>query len=316
MSIVIGVDAGGTRTVAVVADGERPLSRAEGPAGAVRPGRAMAAAGTIATAVRAALVQTGRVRGDVLVVGASGVGRDDERQALRDALRMEALAERLIVTTDIEIALAAAFGDRPGIVLLSGTGSFAVGRDDQGANHRQGGYGWRLGDEGSAYAVGEAALRAVGRAEDGRGPATALSLALRRQTRTASFNDLVRWSVAATPTEVAGLAAAVLETSTSGDEVASAILSTAAEALTQLVTGVRGRFPPGATVPVALAGGFLGQPAFRARVHGVLAGLPGLAVREGAVDPVFGALELGRGAAAAMATSDVPGSAEGRPVRR
>lgn len=316
MSIVVGVDAGGTRTVAVVADDDRSLARAEGPAGAVRPGRAMAAAGTIATAVRAALVQTGRVRGDVLVVGASGVGRDDERQALRDALRMESLAERLVVTTDIEIALVAAFGDNPGIVLLSGTGSFAVGRDGLGENHRQGGYGWRMGDEGSAYAVGEAALRAVGRAEDGRGPATSLSPALCRLTRSASFNDLVRWSVAATPTEVAGLAAAVLETSTSGDEVAKTILTNAADALARLVTGVRGVFPPGDAVPVALAGGFLSQPAFRAMVHDALAGLPGLDVREGAVDPVVGAIELARRAAAAVVASGLPGSGKARPVKK
>lgn len=298
MTIVVGVDAGGTRTVAVVADGDRPLARAEGPAGAVRPGRAMAAAGTIATAVRAALVQTGRVRGDVLVVGASGVGRDDERQALRDALRMEALAERLIVTTDIEIALVAAFGDGPGIVLLSGTGSFAVGRDSNGVQHRQGGYGWRMGDEGSAYAVGEAALRAVGRAEDGRGPGTALTLALRRQTRSASFNNLVRWSVAATPTEVAGLASAVVEAASAGDEVAGAIVSHAAETLATLVAGVPGVGSAGTPVPVALAGGFLAQPVFRAAVRKALERQPGTAPLDAPVDPVAGALALGLRAAA------------------
>jgi N-acetylglucosamine kinase-like BadF-type ATPase len=316
MSIVVGVDAGGTRTVAVVADDGRPLARAEGPSGAVRPGRAMAAAGTIATAVRAALVQTGRVRGDVLVVGASGVGRDDERQALRDALRMEALAERLVVTTDIEIALVAAFGEGPGIVLLAGTGSFAVGRDRNGVDHRQGGYGWRMGDERSAYAVGEAALRAVSRAEDGRGPATALSQALRQLTRSMSFNDLVRWSVAATPTEVASLAAAVLDTSASGDEVARGILSTAAEGLARLAAGVRGVFPPAEPVPVALAGGFLSQPGYRAVVSEALARLPGVAVRDGTIDPVTGALALARRPAPAAAATGPSGADAVGPVRR
>ena len=298
MSVVVGVDAGGTRTVAVVAEGDRRLSRAEGPAGAVRPGRAMAAAGTIATAVRAALVQTGRVRGDVLVVGASGVGRDDERQALREALRMEALAETLVVTTDIEIALVAAFGNGPGIVLLAGTGSFAVGRTADGSVRRQGGYGWRMGDEGSAYAVGEAALRAVGRAEDGRGPATAMAEALRKQTRCASLNDLVRWSVAATPTEVAGLATAVLAASEAGDPIATTILAEAADGLVGLVAGVQHGFPAGDRVPVALAGGLLAQPTYRAAVHRALNRLPGVEIQDGSVDPVAGALELGRRAAA------------------
>ena len=298
MSIVVGVDAGGTRTVAVVAEGERHLARAEGPAGAVRPGRAMAAAGTIATAVRAALVQTGRVRGDVLVVGASGVGREDELQALRDALRMEALAGQLVVTTDIEIALVAAFGDGPGIVLLAGTGSFAVARTADGSKRRQGGYGWRMGDEGSAYAVGEAALRAVALAEDGRGPATALAQAIRHQTRSSSFNDLVRWSVAATPTEVAALATAVLEASDAGDAIAAAILSEAAAALARLVAGLQRGLPDGATVPVALAGGLLAQPTYRAAVRKALDQLTGVVTTDRPVEPVEGALDIGRRTAA------------------
>jgi N-acetylglucosamine kinase-like BadF-type ATPase len=116
-----------------------------------------------------------------------------------------------------------------------------------------------MGDEGSAYAVGEA-LRAVGHAEDGRGPETGLSEGLRRETRSTSFNDLVRWSVAATPTEVAGLATAVLAASVAGDGVARTILAEGAEALVGLVAAVQHRFPAGAQVPVALAGGLLAQP--------------------------------------------------------
>jgi N-acetylglucosamine kinase-like BadF-type ATPase len=299
MSIVVGVDAGGTRTTAVVADGGRRLARAEGPAGAVRPGRAMAAAGTIAHVVRSALVQTGRVRADVLVVGASGVGRDDERQSLRDALRMEALADRLIVTTDIEIALVAAFGSGPGIVLLAGTGSFAVARGEDGSHRRQGGYGWRMGDEGSGYALGEAALRAVGQAQDGRGKATALTHALCRQTRSATFNDLVRWSVAATPTEVAGLAMSVLAIAEAGDSVAAGLVRDAAGSLARLVSGLLGDNAGRVPVPVALAGGLMAQPFWRAAVCRALEGIPGAAPVDAPVEPVSGALDLGRAAAEA-----------------
>ena len=296
MSIIVGVDAGGTRTTAVVAEGDRWLARAEGPAGAVRPGRAMAAAGTIATVVRSALVQTGRVRADVLTVGASGVGRDDERQALRAALRMEALADRLLITTDIEIALVAAFGDGPGIVLLSGTGSFAVARAADGTQRRQGGYGWRMGDEGSAYALGEAALRAAGQAEDGRSRATALTEALCRQTRSATFNDLVRWSVVATPTEVAGLSTSVLAAAEAGDDVALQLVTNAAGSLTRLVAGLLREYPADARVPVALAGGLLAQPSWRAAVRQALERIPGAVPVETPVEPVRGALRLGQAA--------------------
>jgi glucosamine kinase len=295
MTVVIGVDAGGTRTIAAVSEADRVLSRVEGAAGAVRPGRAMTAAGTIATTVRRALAPTGRLRGDVLVVGASGVGREDERQALRDALRMENLAERLIITTDIEIALVAAFGDGSGIVLLSGTGSFAVGRLADGTQRRQGGYGWQMGDEGSAYALGLAALRAVGQAHDGRAQATSLESALLAVTRARGFDDLIRWSVAAMPIEVAGLAAAVLQAADSGDAVAVALVARAVGDLAELVAALVRAFPGAEPVPVALAGGLLSQATFRSAVLDALTPLARLRVLADPLDPVEGALRLGRG---------------------
>ena len=79
------------------------------------------------------------------------------------------------VTTDIEIALTAAFGDGPGIVVVAGTGSVVLGRDPEGRMLRRGGYGWQMGDEGSGYAIGRAALGAVSRAHDGRSPETAIT---------------------------------------------------------------------------------------------------------------------------------------------
>ena len=128
------------------------------------PGRALASASTIVEVVRAALSDAGRLRGDVLVVGAAGAGREPERDELRTALRNENIASHVMVTTDIEVALAGAFADGPGIVVSAGTGSVAVGRDRKGARHRMGGYGWQMGDEGSGYAIGRASLGAVSRA--------------------------------------------------------------------------------------------------------------------------------------------------------
>lgn len=296
MTIILGVDAGGTRTVAAVARDTEVLARREGTAGAVRPGRAMAAANAIASTARQALHATGQLRAAVLVVGAAGVGRDEERHALRDALRLENLADRILVTTDIAIALRAALGTTPGMVLLAGTGSFAVAQRPDGTQVRQGGYGWRMGDEGSAYALGHAALRAVGRAEGGRGEATALTAALQRQTRSTRFDDLVRWSVVASPAEVAALAPAVLTAAESGDAVASELVREAAVALTSLARALRPTLPGPGTVPVALAGGMMGFASYRAAVLEELAQVPGLQVRETTVDPVQGALALARDA--------------------
>ena len=175
MPLLIGADVGGSKTAVGVSDGGEVLSRAEGPGAAVRPGRALASASIIAEVVRRALAQQGKLAGDLLVVGAAGAGRDPEREELRKALRGEGIADRVVVTTDIEIALAGAFEHGPGIVVSAGTGSIAVGRDRNGRRHRIGGYGWQMGDEGSGYGIGRAALGAVSRAHDGRSPATALT---------------------------------------------------------------------------------------------------------------------------------------------
>jgi N-acetylglucosamine kinase-like BadF-type ATPase len=294
MSDLIGVDAGGTKTVAAIQREGTEVARATGRGAAVQPGRAMSAAGAIAAAVREALGQAGLLRGDLLVVGAAGAGREEEQAALRDALRIEGLADRLKVTTDLEIALRAALGQEAGIVLLAGTGSVAVARLPDGALDRQGGYGWQMGDEGAGYALGREALRAAGRARDGRGPETGLLDAVLALTRSREFDDLVRWSVLAGPTEVASLAPAVLEQAAAGDRVAQDILERAARDLAAHVEALIPRFPKRGRVPVALGGGILEQTGLRALVVEALARLPRLVLREEPLDAVEGALALAR----------------------
>lgn len=295
--ILIGVDVGGTKTAAAVARGDEPLARADGPGAALRPGRALQSAATIAEVVRRGLATIGETHGAVLVVGAAGAGRRPERDELAHALRSEALAERVVVTTDIEIALVAAFGDGPGIVVSAGTGSIAVGRDAGGTLHRMGGYGWQMGDEGSGYAVGRAALGAVSRARDGRSPATPLQQRLLAATRSADFDDLVRWAATASPAEVAALAPSVLEVAAGGDVVARGIADYAARELSQLailllpLLAAAGAGP----VRVALAGGLLElDTALRRMVLQKLGDQEGLTLVDTPIDPALGALAMAR----------------------
>jgi N-acetylglucosamine kinase-like BadF-type ATPase len=292
MSIIIGVDAGGTKTTAAVSRDGKELARETGPAGTVRPGRVLASATAISTTVRLALSKINEVRGDRMVVGAAGVGREEERKALHAALRAEALAPQVRITTDIEIALQAAFGKAPGIVLLAGTGSFAIARHADGTIHRQGGYGWQMSDEGSGYWLGRAALQAVSRARDGRAPATELTAAVLRTARSNGFDELVRWSVTALPTEVAGVAAAVLEVARQGDQVAQALLRQSVEELAGLVVPLLPGFG-GKPPEVAIAGGLLDNEPLRSLAREALSS-KGVKMMEEILDPVSGALALAR----------------------
>jgi glucosamine kinase len=291
--ILIGADVGGTKTAAGVSDGERMMARAEGPGAAVRPGRALASAAVIAEVVRQALAGAGRLTGDVLYVGAAGAGREPERDELRKALRAENLATRVVVATDIEIALAAAFDEGPGIVVSAGTGSVAVGRDRAGKRHRIGGYGWQMGDEGSGYAVGRAALGAVSRAADGRSPRTALSERMLSVTRSEDFDALVRWAAGATPPEVAALAPHVLDVAARGDPLAQGIADYAARELTQLAICLLPMMEVEPPVGVAITGGLLSSDGpLRRSVLKRLQEEPRLTPAETEVDAVLGAVRL------------------------
>jgi N-acetylglucosamine kinase-like BadF-type ATPase len=292
-SIVVGVDAGGTKTTAVVGDGHTILGRADGPGGAIRPGRALIAASAIADTVRRALSASGQLQADALVIGAAGAGRDAEREELERALRSEQISRRVQVTTDIEVALAAAFGRGPGIVVSAGTGSIAIGRTGDGTLHRSGGYGWQMGDEGSGYAIGRAALSSLSRAADGRGPRTQLMQRIMTHLRVHDFDGLIAWAATATASEVSSLTPTVLEVAAEGDIVAQGIVDYAARELAQLVLSLLHHFPEAEPIQVAVTGGILApERALRTMVLDRLTEEQRLNVTKFSIEPALGALHL------------------------
>ncbi len=299
MTIVAGVDVGGTKTVAVVGMPDAVAGRGTGPGAAVRPGRALASVSPIAECVRQALAQAGVLRCKALVVGAAGAGHPTDRTELAQALRIEDLADQVRVTTDLEIAIVAAFGDEPGIVVASGTGSAAVARDRAGVIRRGGGYGWQMGDEGSGYAIGRAALGAVGWAHDGRGPATALAAALLAATRTRDYNALVRWAATAAPGAVASLALPVLEAAQADDPVAQGIVEAGTRDLVRLAESMLAHFEGDAPVAIALHGGMLraGMP-LRDALAAAIQANDRFALVDHPVEPAQGALTLAAALAA------------------
>ncbi len=293
MALLIGADVGGSKTAVGVSQGGEVLARSDGPGAAVRPGRTLASAAVIAEVVRRALAGAGRLSGDVLLVGAAGAGRDPERTELANALRADGLAARVEVTTDIDLALAGAFEAGPGIVVSAGTGSIAVGRDAKGARRRIGGYGWQMGDEGSGYAMGRAALGAVSRAHDGRSPRTLLTERVLAAARCADFDALVRWAASASPAEMASLAPHVLEVAAEGDPLAQGIADYAARELSQLVICLVPLLEAPPPIGVALTGGLLSEDRpLRRAVMTRLGEEPGLHPLEQPVDAVLGALRL------------------------
>jgi N-acetylglucosamine kinase-like BadF-type ATPase len=201
--LAVGVDAGGTSTVAAASQGGKPGSVVRGaPANPSSIGCERSAA-NIAATVREA---TGGEAPAALYVGAAGAGSAEVARRLETALR-EAFPETqyLTVTGDVECALRAAIPEGPGIVLIAGTGSVAYA--ENGAKRvRAGGYGYLAGDEGSAFAIGFAAVKLLARTYDGRAHADETT-ALAARALDCSDRDSLLAALYAAPIEVAKIAA-------------------------------------------------------------------------------------------------------------
>ncbi len=296
-NIVIGVDGGGSRTRVVVADESgKELANVEGGPSAVRPGEADASGETIATLVREALAscEMSETVPKVLCVGVAGVGRELERDALWQALITREVAEDVVVHPDAMVALDDAFGDGPGLLVISGTGSVGYGRGPAGAFARCGGWGPNCGDEGSGAWIGRRALSIVTAAHDGREPETTLTGAVLTATESNEVADLVGWAAAATPATLATLAPVVMQMAQGGDLRANSLVTLAVEELVlHARTLARQLFgDERATVPLALGGGLLSKGTLlrKRMVHRLKTAVPGAQVHEEDVVPVRGAV--------------------------
>jgi N-acetylglucosamine kinase-like BadF-type ATPase len=288
--ITLGADIGGTSARVVLFNDDTDRGRAEGPGAPMRSGDGDRLATTIAELARPLLLRGRAVRADALIVGASGAGREAERNELQVALERQRLAWRVVVTTDAELARASAFEGGPGVLLVGGTGSIAVSRDERGTPRRVGGLGWRMGDQGSAYWIGARALEAVGAMHDGLGTVTHLAEALCTAARVPGMAGLIQWSTTAKPTEVAALCPAVLACAATGDSVAGAVRDDAVAALVQLAVAAGG-----GRLPVAMSGGLLAPDRpLRERVATALELQHGATVSPRAIDPCRGAPFLAR----------------------
>lgn len=296
-AIIIGIDGGGSRTRAMVADEEgREIVTVEAGASAVRPGEAERSADVMAELVRDALASCDmtHVTPKVICVGVAGVGRDAEREALWQALVGREIADEVVVHTDAMIALDDAFGEGPGLLVVSGTGSVGYGRGPTGAFVRCGGWGPVCGDEGSGAWIGRRALSIVTASHDGREPETALTGGILTAAEVNEVSDLIRWAAAATPATLARLAPVVMSVAQAGDLRANSLVTLAVEELVlHARTLARQLFgDERAAVPLALGGGLLSKGTLLRKrlVHRLKTAVPGAVVREEEVVPVRGAV--------------------------
>jgi glucosamine kinase len=198
------------------------------------------------------------------------------------------------VHPDFSVALDDAFGEGPGVLLISGTGSVAFGRGPSGTIARCGGWGPVCGDEGSGAWIGRRALSVVTGAADGREPETALMGAVLTAAQVNEPRELIAWAAGATPAQLATLAPVVSSVADSGDLRANAIISLAVEELVVHVRALARQLfgDERAATPVAFTGGMLTKgTTLRKRLeHRLRSAVPGAQIQPHEVNPARGAV--------------------------
>ncbi|MEO5510878.1 MAG: BadF/BadG/BcrA/BcrD ATPase family protein [Longimicrobiales bacterium] len=298
LDIWVGIDGGGTGTTAVALDDTGAVvARVKGGPALVdplAPLRGVDALGDLARHVLDEAGISGTAAG--LCCALAGAGRQAVRDALGSGLEARGVARRVSVIGDAEAALADAFRGGAGALLIAGTGSAAWARDVSGRRVRAGGWGLLLGDEGSGYAIGLAALREVVRAADGRAPRTELTQCILHAVHAKAPEDLIPWTAAAEKSAIAALAPLVIAVA-AGDARADFIVEHAVVELAQQVQAVVERTMPWKDpINVAFAGGLIAPGrSLRDRTWNAVRSLAfDFQLREDPVDAARGAAHIAR----------------------
>ena len=264
MAIYLGIDGGGSKTSCLIGDETSVLGTGTGGASnVVRVGEAQARE-SLASAIRQACTVANLNPSEIssVCVGLAGAARTEISELVKRIVS-ELVPGKVKVVGDNVIALEAAFGGGPGVIVIAGTGSIAYGRNREGQTARAGGWGFAISDEGSGHWIGRTAVAAALGAWD-ENPEQDLRLIemLMKSWRVETIEQLVPAANATPPPDFAALFPAVLSLADSGDRIARDVLTQAGTQLANLA-GIllRRLFPDSGAVPVAMSGGVFGSSA-------------------------------------------------------
>jgi len=260
---VIGMDGGGTKTAAMIADlnGNILSEIVGGPANFQVIG-VETVANTVIDLITQCCESVGCRYENIIAVmlGFAGAGRPVDQKRMHDGLRAVAAQKQIhlkkvIVDSDARIALEGAFRGDAGMILIAGTGSIMFGKDANGNIHRVGGWGRFLGDEGSGYSIGREGLVAVVRHYDGRGKATLLTKLVAEQFHLT--DQTIVAEVYKNNFDIASIAPLVFQAAEQGDAVCNAIVNKAVDELLLHIKAMLLKINVAGTVKLAFIGGLL-----------------------------------------------------------
>jgi N-acetylglucosamine kinase-like BadF-type ATPase len=234
--LFLGIDGGGTKTKAVLMNASREVvcEGEDGPSNPLRVG-VETAVSNILKATEDACDRGTLNASDVsaATLGLAGVRRKDIRERVRESFTKRINIKNTTVVTDAEIALFGTTMGKPGLVVIAGTGSICLGRNEKGETAISGGWGPLAGDEGGGAGIAQTALHTIAKASDGRGKKTALTERAAEYFRASGPDNLIVaiYSPQIDNLRIAGFARLVVETALEGDDIAIDILRDAGREL-------------------------------------------------------------------------------------
>ena len=298
MAFYLGIDGGGTKTSCLVGDENSILG--EGSAAGsnvVRAGEALARE-SFSTAIGDACRSAGVKPGQILrtCIGVAGAARP-QIGGIVHRLLAEIVSGEVEVVGDMVIALQAAFGGDPGVIVVAGTGSVAYGANAEAQVARVGGWGFAISDEGSGHWIGRTAVSAAIRAVDEDEENASLLKEILAAWRLETQEELVLAANATPGPDFSGLFPVVVAAAEAGNALAREILTRAGEELARLARLVLRRlFADGGAAQVAMTGGVFANSALVREVfyNNLRSASPNAGVSKKIVQPVLGALMLAR----------------------
>lgn len=263
MTYVLGIDGGGTSTVAVIADQHGKIyaqyhTSASNPTAMKSP----AFETIIYQCLRALQEQNPVVFHSVksCFAGLAGVMEMGlEKSVYSIFKRFYGDEVSIIIENDACIALYAGTLGKPGIVQIAGTGAITYGLGVNQQTARTGGWGYLFDDEGSGYDVGVRALKAIVKSYDGRGPETILTTKVLKHCGVENVPELVHcvYSQEHPRTYIASLSRYVEESALQKDSIAREIIETSCAQFIEAIEACRKQteWQKGMFIPVVLMGG-------------------------------------------------------------
>ena len=273
---IIGIDGGGTKTTSVLCalDGAI-LAEAQGAPSNFQIIGIERTSHTILDLIETCchLVGCSISQIGTVVAGLAGAGRSSDQQSMHDGIMDLAhtrnlTINNLVIESDARIALEGAFGGKPGVIVIAGTGSIVFGKDERGKIYRAGGWGRLIGDEGSGYAMGQQAFRAVVRSFDDKSAKTKLTK-LFEEKFGLNTQEVIIHSLYKENFDIASVMPIVIDAASKGDKAAKRIINDAALELVEIIEitlkkmNINIKNP--SKRPLALIGGLLANEQYYSR---------------------------------------------------